>query len=187
MTGLTLQGNSQMIDWLRKNEPRGDRFFEGSNGDGSEIIWDSSSQDDLNLSAPKPELWVIKGIEIIIEIRSGETIPTIDDKDLELYYPETQSVTAPVQKKITIDTTNRGLDALLAKCDPTTLKIIDMSSESGVKYIYGLLDLNYIILDSNLSGSQNQLLFLAQSGITIGGTGRIILRAKGWKINRNDW
>ena len=180
MGGLNLPEKSASVDWLRKNEPRGDMLTD-------EKIWDSSSHEELNIFPSTTLLYIIKGIEIIVEMKSGESIPTISGDDVKLHYPETESLSIVSQKYITITTNARGLDGLLEKCNQESLKTLDLSGFTGAKFIFGFINLNYVLLDGSLDTTQKQVLLQAGDNITIGGTGRIIFRVKGWKIFKSDW
>ena len=182
---------SATLDFIRKNEPRGDRINHAQ--DGGSVVWDSTGTPTLSIIAPESVVMVIQGIEVIVEILSGETIPVISSTGgkVTIYYPETESQTVPTQKTIEMDVENYGLDAILRECEKhgdRGLKEIDLSGTSGAKYVVGFIDLNNVILDPNLGTSQKTVKIEAGSGVSISaGTGRIIFKVKGWKLLRSKW
>lgn len=180
MVGLSLVGKSMMLDFVRKNEPRGDKIQ-------YEQIWNSSNQPNFNLIPTTNLLYIVEGIEMIVELRSGESVPALSGDAIKLYYPETQSVSDISQKVITIDTTNRGLDALITMCRPDSLKILDLTDFTTANILFGLIPLNYVLLDASLDDTKKQILIQKEASFTFSGTGRIIFRAKGWKIFKSDW
>lgn len=193
-------GDSSTLDFIRKNEPRGDKLTIDDYG----IVYDTLKEipriksqngdenQEITFIVTNNQVWIIKGIEVIIQLDSEPFSITGTNAKISIFYPDTESVSSPTLKTIVIDLENQGIDGILRLCEMVGYRkptIIDNTNETGKKYISAFLNLNNIILDSNLNGNEQKQIKLKTENITpnSGINGIIYFKPIGWKILRTDW
>lgn len=190
-------GFSSTLDFIRKNEPRGDKLDlddYGVNYNGFKEIPRIKSQNgeenqEINITVPNNQVWIVKGIEIVIQL---DAEPFAVDGEFTIFYPNTESGSSVTTAEINVDLDANGIDGILRLCETVGEKkptIIDLSAETGKKYISAFLNLNNIILDSNQNNTQQKQVTLKTENITpnSGINGVIYLKPIGWKFLRTDY
>lgn len=193
-------GISSSIDWLRKNEKRGDKLDIDDYG----IVYDVNKEvpriksgnnqenQEIKIIVPFNELWIVKGVELIIELTSEPFVISGSGAKLIIQYPLTQSKLSVEARTIVVDLENQGIAGLLHLCDFTSdnkPQIFDFSNQLGKKYISAFLNLNYVILDYEQSSNALKQIVFKTENITplVGINGVIYIKPIGWKIKKTDW